>query len=149
MAFKGEGAFLATGKALQSVASGFAAAQGAMGLFGSLGETEQSTKSLKQQLKEATAVFKELEYPPIEALELFKPFKYLPNDSSDWSNNSFIVFCVKVPFCKLKLYFPIMFSASEKGCTTCFENILPKLCPSFFNCLISSMVLPKIENCPF
>lgn len=32
--FKGEGTFLATGKALQSVASGFTAAQGAIGLFG-------------------------------------------------------------------------------------------------------------------
>jgi len=44
MAFKGEGAFLATGKALQSVASGFAAAQGAMGLFGS--ESENVEKAI-------------------------------------------------------------------------------------------------------
>ena len=44
MAFKGEGAFLATGKALQSVASGFAAAQGAMELFGS--ESENVEKAI-------------------------------------------------------------------------------------------------------
>ena len=44
MAFKGEGAFLATGKALQSVASGFAAAQGAMGLFGA--ESENVEKAI-------------------------------------------------------------------------------------------------------
>ena len=44
MAFKGEGAFLATGKALQGVASGFAAAQGAMGLFGV--ESENLEKQL-------------------------------------------------------------------------------------------------------
>ena len=44
LAFKGEGAFLATGKALQSVASGFAAAQGAMGLFGS--ESENVEKAI-------------------------------------------------------------------------------------------------------
>ena len=44
MAFKGEGTFLATGKALQSVASGFAAAQGAMGLFGS--ESENVEKAI-------------------------------------------------------------------------------------------------------
>lgn len=44
MAFKGEGTFLATGKALQSVASGFAAAQGAMGLFGS--ESEDVEKAI-------------------------------------------------------------------------------------------------------
>ena len=44
MAFKGEGTFLATGKALQSVASGFAAAQGAMGLFG------VESESLEKQL---------------------------------------------------------------------------------------------------
>ena len=44
MAFKGEGAFLATGKALQSVASGFAAAQGAISLFGS--ESENVEKAI-------------------------------------------------------------------------------------------------------
>ena len=44
MSFKGEGAFLATGKALQSVASGFAAAQGAMELFG------VESESLEKQL---------------------------------------------------------------------------------------------------
>ena len=44
MAFKGEGAFIATGKALQGVASGFAAAQGAMGLFG------VESESLEKQL---------------------------------------------------------------------------------------------------
>ena len=44
MAFKGEGTFLATGKALQSVASGFAAAQGAMGLFGA--ESENVEKAI-------------------------------------------------------------------------------------------------------
>ena len=45
MAFKGEGTFLATGKALQSVASGFAAAQGAMGLFGSESENVEKAGS--------------------------------------------------------------------------------------------------------
>lgn len=44
MAFKGEGAFIATGKALQGVASGFAAAQGAMALFGS--ESENVEKAI-------------------------------------------------------------------------------------------------------
>ena len=44
LAFKGEGTFLATGKALQSVASGFAAAQGAMGLFGA--ESENVEKAI-------------------------------------------------------------------------------------------------------
>ena len=44
LAFKGEGTFLATGKALQLVASGFAAAQGAMGLFGA--ESENVEKAI-------------------------------------------------------------------------------------------------------
>jgi hypothetical protein len=38
LAFKGEGTFLATSKALTSVASGFTAVQGAMGLMGAQGE---------------------------------------------------------------------------------------------------------------
>jgi hypothetical protein len=42
-AFKGEGAFLATSKALASVASGFAAVQGAMGLLGTESEEVQET----------------------------------------------------------------------------------------------------------
>lgn len=42
-AFKGEGAFLATGKALQSVASGFSAVEGAMGLFGAESKQVQET----------------------------------------------------------------------------------------------------------
>ena len=43
-AFKGEGAFLATGKAISSVASGFSAVQGAMGLMGV--ESEELEKTL-------------------------------------------------------------------------------------------------------
>lgn len=43
LAFKGEGAMLATSKALSSVASGFAAVQGAMGLLGVEGESVEKT----------------------------------------------------------------------------------------------------------
>ena len=82
MAFKGEGAFLATGKALQSVASGFAAAQGAMGLFGSESENVekailkvQSAMALAQGLEgleDAGRAFTQLKTVAIDAFNSIK-----------------------------------------------------------------------------
>ena len=82
MAFKGEGAFLATGKALQSVASGFAAAQGAMGLFGSESENVekailkvQSAMALAQGLEgleDASRAFTQLKTVALNALNAIK-----------------------------------------------------------------------------
>lgn len=82
MAFKGEGAFLATGKALQSVASGFAAAQGAMGLFGSESENVekailkvQSAMALAQGLEgleDAGRAFTQLKTVAVNAFNAIK-----------------------------------------------------------------------------
>lgn len=82
MAFKGEGAFLATGKALQSVASGFAAAQGAMGLFGSESENVekailkvQSAMALAQGLEgleDAGRAFTQLKTVAVDAFNSIK-----------------------------------------------------------------------------
>ena len=82
MAFKGEGAFLATGKALQSVASGFAAAQGAMGLFGSESENVekailkvQSAMALAQGLEgleDASRAFTQLKTVAVNAFNSIK-----------------------------------------------------------------------------
>lgn len=82
MAFKGEGAFLATGKALQSVASGFAAAQGAMGLFGSESENVekailkvQSAMALAQGLEgleDAGRAFTQLKTVAVDAFNAIK-----------------------------------------------------------------------------
>jgi len=82
MAFKGEGAFLATGKALQSVASGFAAAQGAMGLFGSESENVekailkvQSAMALAQGLEgleDAGRAFAQLKTVAVDAFNAIK-----------------------------------------------------------------------------
>lgn len=82
MAFKGEGTFLATGKALQSVASGFAAAQGAMGLFGSESENVekailkvQSAMALAQGLEgleDAGRAFTQLKTVAINAFNSIK-----------------------------------------------------------------------------
>lgn len=82
MAFKGEGTFLATGKALQSVASGFAAAQGAMGLFGSESESVekailkvQSAMALAQGLEgleDAGRAFTQLKTVAINAFNSIK-----------------------------------------------------------------------------
>ena len=82
MAFKGEGTFLATGKALQSVASGFAAAQGAMGLFGSESENVekailkvQSAMALAQGLEgleDAGRAFTQLKTVAIDAFNGIK-----------------------------------------------------------------------------
>ena len=82
MAFKGEGAFLATGKALQSVASGFAAAQGAMGLFGSESENVekailkvQSAMALAQGLEgleDASRAFTQLKTVAVNAFNAIK-----------------------------------------------------------------------------
>lgn len=82
MAFKGEGTFLATGKALQSVASGFAAAQGAMGLFGSESESVekailkvQSAMALAQGLEgleDAGRAFTQLKTVAVNALNSIK-----------------------------------------------------------------------------
>ncbi len=82
MAFKGEGTFLATGKALQSVASGFAAAQGAMGLFGSESENVekailkvQSAMALAQGLEgleDAGRAFTQLKTVAINAFNAIK-----------------------------------------------------------------------------
>jgi hypothetical protein len=70
LAFKGEGTFLATSKALTSVASGFTAVQGAMGLMGAQGEEVeqallkvQSAMALSQGLaglEDAGRSFKQL-----------------------------------------------------------------------------------------
>lgn len=82
MAFKGEGAFLATGKALQSVASGFAAAQGAMGLFGAESENVekailkvQSAMALAQGLEgleDAGRAFTQLKTVAVNAFNAIK-----------------------------------------------------------------------------
>lgn len=82
LAFKGEGAFLATGKALQSVASGFAAAQGAMGLFGSESENVekailkvQSAMALAQGLEgleDAGRAFTQLKTVAVDAFNAIK-----------------------------------------------------------------------------
>ena len=82
MAFKGEGAFLATGKALQSVASGFAAAQGAMGLFGAESENVekailkvQSAMALAQGLEgleDAGRAFTQLKTVAVDAFNSIK-----------------------------------------------------------------------------
>ena len=82
MAFKGEGAFLATGKALQSVASGFAAAQGAMGLFGAESENVekailkvQSAMALAQGLEgleDAGRAFTQLKTVAVDAFNAIK-----------------------------------------------------------------------------
>lgn len=82
MAFKGEGTFLATGKALQSVASGFAAAQGAMGLFGSESESVekailkvQSAMALAQGLEgleDAGRAFTQLKTVALDAFNSIK-----------------------------------------------------------------------------
>lgn len=82
MAFKGEGTFLATGKALQSVASGFAAAQGAMGLFGSESENVekailkvQSAMALAQGLEgleDAGRAFTQLKTVAVDAFNSIK-----------------------------------------------------------------------------
>lgn len=82
MAFKGEGTFLATGKALQSVASGFAAAQGAMGLFGSESENVekailkvQSAMALAQGLEgleDAGRAFTQLKTVAVNAFNAIK-----------------------------------------------------------------------------
>jgi hypothetical protein len=82
LAFKGEGTFLATGKALQSVASGFAAAQGAMGLFGSESESVekailkvQSAMALAQGLEgleDAGRAFTQLKTVAIDAFNGIK-----------------------------------------------------------------------------
>lgn len=82
MAFKGEGTFLATGKALQSVASGFAAAQGAMGLFGSESESVekailkvQSAMALAQGLEgleDAGRAFTQLKTVAVNAFNSIK-----------------------------------------------------------------------------
>lgn len=82
LAFKGEGTFLATGKALQSVASGFAAAQGAMGLFGSESENVekailkvQSAMALAQGLEgleDAGRAFTQLKTVAVDAFNSIK-----------------------------------------------------------------------------
>ena len=82
LAFKGEGTFLATGKALQSVASGFAAAQGAMGLFGAESENVekailkvQSAMALAQGLEgleDASRAFRQLETVAVNAFNSIK-----------------------------------------------------------------------------
>lgn len=82
MAFKGEGAFIATGKALQSVASGFAAVQGAMGLFGSESENVekailkvQSAMALAQGLEgleDAGRAFTQLKTVAVNAFNAIK-----------------------------------------------------------------------------
>lgn len=78
-AFKGEGVFLATGKAISSVANGFSAVEGAMGLIGvesdKLQETMlkvQSAMALAQGLEgleDAGRAFKQLGAVAIESLK--------------------------------------------------------------------------------
>lgn len=82
LAFKGEGAFIATGKAISSVASGFSAVEGAMGLMGveseKLQETllrVQSAMALAQGLEgleDAGRSFKQLK---VVAIDAFKGIK--------------------------------------------------------------------------
>jgi hypothetical protein len=82
LAFKGEGAFLATSKALSSVASGFAAVQGAQALFGVQSkEVEatllkvQSAMALSQGLaglEDAGRSFKQLKAVAVDAFKGIK-----------------------------------------------------------------------------
>jgi hypothetical protein len=82
LAFKGEGTFLATSKALTSVASGFTAVQGAMGLMGAQGEEVeqallkvQSAMAVSQGLaglEDAGRSFKQLKAVGVDALKGIK-----------------------------------------------------------------------------
>jgi hypothetical protein len=78
-AFKGEGVFLATGKAISSVANGFSAVEGAMGLIGVESEKLQETMLKVQSamalaqglegLEDAGRAFKQLGAVAIESLK--------------------------------------------------------------------------------
>jgi len=80
--FKGEGAFLATGKALSSVASGFSAVEGAIGLVGVESEKLQETMLRVQSamalaqglegLEDAGRAFKQLGAVAVNALKGIK-----------------------------------------------------------------------------
>ena len=82
LAFKGEGAFIATGKAVSSVASGFSAVEGAMGLLGvesdKLQETllrVQSAMALAQGLEGLEDIGRSFKQLKVVAIDAFKGIK--------------------------------------------------------------------------